>query len=182
MTAPITMSPRSKGKEAVTSWSGTRAPRSVSGKSVAVDQVLGHDGGLGERSARAALTRLDAHTDVPLVAAADGDDAVLAGDRIAQDQGRDVDFEHVGDGADDRFIRGHGFEAGVDGAAEAGQAPEQRGPFLERLPLASERERDGHAIAHDGHRVEVAIVELGVGPALDVEHAEHRSHRPRAGC
>ena len=46
---------------------------------VAVDQILGHDGGLGERSTGAALARLDAHPDVPLVAAADGDDPVLAG-------------------------------------------------------------------------------------------------------
>ena len=105
------------------------------------------DRALGERSAHVALAWLDARAHVALVAAADRHDAVLPGGRIAHDEGRDVDFEDVGDGTDDRLVGRRGIEAGVDGAAELGEAPEQLGTILEGLPLAAERQGDGHAVA-----------------------------------
>ncbi len=127
-----------------------------------------------EGATHVALVRMDPRADVALVATADRHDAILPGCHIAHDQGRDIDFEDVGDGTDDRFVGRRGIQAGVDGTAEASQAAEQLGTILERLPLTAERQGRGHAVTNDGHRVEIALVQLGVVAALDVEDAEHR--------
>ena len=80
------------------------------------------------------------------------------------------------------LVGGRGIQAGVDRAAEAGQPAEQLGPLLERLPLAPERERGGDAVADDGHRVEVALVERGVvRPLSMLSTPSIVARRPRAG-
>ena len=125
-----------------------RAPRGPSpGTHRAGCVVLTDHRGLRERPPRVALARRDPRAHVALVAAADGDDAILAGAGSRRISVGDIDLEDIGDRADDRLVGRRGIEAGVDGAAEVGRAgrtarPDPGGPAAHgRAPTRRPRGR-----------------------------------------
>ena len=123
------------------------------------------------------------NADVALVAATDGDDPVVAGRRVAQDQRR-----RCRPGARrprtrrSPRARSRGPGSALTAIAERGQPREQRRPLAERLAFARERQCRGDAVADDDHRVEIALIEgRRILAALDVEDADDGVVRPRRG-
>ena len=99
-------------------------------------------------------------------------DDVAAGRPIEDGQADRVGSQELGELGHDRVVEPIGVEGRIDGGRERGQPAEELRPRGQALALAGEGERRRHPLSDEPHRLDVAGVEIGGRPGLDVDDAD----------